>query len=122
LQACSHTRNTLNALQHKQEPTAVISDNNVAVGLCNDNLKIKRSKAIDLRFHWIRDRIRQGQFIISWAPGTENRADFFTKALPVHVHEARMHHFVDVPARMDLPSVSPPSALCASALLKSLNA
>jgi hypothetical protein len=35
-----------------------------------------------MRFHWIRDRVRQGQFIITWFPGTTNLADFFTKNLP----------------------------------------
>ena len=57
-------------------------DNKCAQGLANDTVKRRRSKAIDMRFHWIRDRVRQGQFIINWAPGSTNLADFFTKNLP----------------------------------------
>jgi hypothetical protein len=38
---------------------------------------------MDMRFHWVRDRVRQGQFNIQWRPGAVNLADFFTKALPV---------------------------------------
>ena len=38
---------------------------------------------MDTRFHWTRDRVRQGQFIVSWRPGLQNLADIFTKALPV---------------------------------------
>ena len=94
-----NVRNMLVALSHEQPATPVTSDSNVAVGLANDTLKIKRSKAIDLRFHWIRDRIRQGQFDVTWAPGRVNLADFFTKALPVHIHQARMHQLVQVPPK-----------------------
>ncbi len=52
------------------------------VGLANDSLKIKRSKSIDMRFHWVHDRIKQGQFKVQWMKGIDNLADFFTKALP----------------------------------------
>jgi hypothetical protein len=36
-----------------------------------------------MRFHWLRDRVRQGQFRVLFIPGAINIADFFTKALPV---------------------------------------
>jgi hypothetical protein len=41
------------------------------------------SKSLDMRFHWLRDRIRQGQFRVLFIPGAINIADFFTKASPV---------------------------------------
>jgi hypothetical protein len=34
-----------------------------------------------MRHHWIRDRVKAGQFVVNWEPGTSNKADFFTKAL-----------------------------------------
>ena len=76
-------RQTLEDLGHKQPPTPMVVDNKCAQGLANDTVKRRRSKAIDMRFHWIRDRVRQGQFIINWAPGSTNLADFFTKNHPV---------------------------------------
>ena len=72
-------------------------DNKCAVGLATDTLKIKRPKSIDMRFHWIRDRIRQQHFAVAWEPGASNRADFFTKVLPTHVHQTRMLTIVDIP-------------------------
>jgi hypothetical protein len=45
------------------------------------------SKSIDMRFHWLRYRVRQGQFDIIYVPGLQNIADFFTKALPVARHK-----------------------------------
>jgi hypothetical protein len=41
------------------------------------------SKYLDMRFHWLRDRIDQGQFRVVFVPGKKNLADFFTKALTV---------------------------------------
>ena len=41
-----------------------------------------------MRFHWLRDRIDQGQFRVLFVPGKKNLADFFTKALPVARHKA----------------------------------
>ena len=94
----------LNAFGHPQPATPIKCDNKCAVGLSNDTLKIKRSKSIDMRFHWIRDRIRQGQFTVTWEPGDTNRADFFTKALPTHVHQARLRALVVCPSTRTLRS------------------
>ena len=45
-----------------------------------------RSKAIDMRFYWLKDRAEQGQFDIKWVPGRYNLADYFTK------HHPGSHH------------------------------
>ena len=45
---------------------------------------------MDTQFHWIRDRVRQKQFNVTWLKGAHNLADFFTKALPVHIHTSLM--------------------------------
>jgi hypothetical protein len=58
------------------------ADNSAAVGIANDTVKLKRSKAIDMRYHWIRDRVRQGVFDVSWSAGPDNIADYFTKLQP----------------------------------------
>jgi hypothetical protein len=80
-------RETLNFLGYQQPSTIIQCDNQCAVGIANDSVKIKRSKAIDMRYHWIRDRIKQGHFKVIWQKGSTNIADFFTKALPVHRHQ-----------------------------------
>jgi hypothetical protein len=81
------TRQTLADLGFPQKATLVTSDNKCAVGLSNGTLKPKRSKAMDMRFHWINDRVRQGQFNIRWAPGARNYADFVTKLHPAKQHQ-----------------------------------
>jgi hypothetical protein len=96
-QAGEYVRSILIALGHPQPPTIIYCDNECAVGLANDTVKMKRSKSIDMRFHWIRDRIKQGHFVVTWIKGANNLADFFTKALPVHVHQSTMRKLVFTP-------------------------
>jgi hypothetical protein len=80
-------RITLEELGHNQPATPVKTDNSTAAGIINDTVKQKRSKAIDMRFYWVRDRVRQGQFNVYWAPGAENKADYFTKHFPGSHHK-----------------------------------
>jgi hypothetical protein len=79
-------RTTLEEMGHPQPPTPVQVDNSTAEGFANDTIKQKRSKAIDMRFYWIQDRTRQGQFLIYWRPGADNLADYHTK------HHSAAHH------------------------------
>jgi hypothetical protein len=85
------------ALGHAQPATPILCDNAFAIGLANDTIKQKRSKSIDMRFHWLRDRIRQGQFTITYLAGTLNLADFFTKTMSCVHHHAFMPRLVLTP-------------------------
>jgi hypothetical protein len=98
-QAAAFHRNVLHALGHPQPPTVIFSDNTTAIGLSNKTVKPKRAKAMDMRFHWIQDRIAQLQFVVNYREGEHNLADFFTKALPVSSHHAIMKLLVHVPFR-----------------------
>jgi hypothetical protein len=55
------------------------TNNSTAAGFANDTIKQKCSKAIDMRFYWTKDCIRQGQFLIYWRPGPKNLGDYHTK-------------------------------------------
>jgi hypothetical protein len=57
-------RTTLEELGHKQPPTPMKTDNTTATGYSNGTIKQKRTKATDMRFYWIKDRVKQGQFKI----------------------------------------------------------
>jgi hypothetical protein len=41
-----------------------------------------------MRYYWLRDRVKQGQFIVQWEPGKFNLADYFTKHHPPAHHSA----------------------------------
>ena len=57
-------RTLLRELEHPQPATPIQVDNSTADGFANDTIKQKRSKAIDMRFYWIRDRTSQGQLLV----------------------------------------------------------
>jgi hypothetical protein len=79
-------RNTLMAMAWPQPKTPIQTDNSCAEGIINDTVKQRRSKAIDMRFYWVRDRVCQAQFRVHWKKGEDNRADYFT------THHSPKHH------------------------------
>jgi hypothetical protein len=79
-------RTTLEELGHKHPPTPMETDNTTATGYRNGTIKQKRTKAMDMGFYWIKDRVKQGQFKIYWGPGFQSLADYFTK------HHSSAHH------------------------------
>jgi hypothetical protein len=87
-------RNILGDLGYPQPPTIIMCDNTCAIGIATDSIKQKRSKAIDMRFHWLRDRVRQGQFTISYIKSADNIADYFTKNLDPIKHKFFMQFLV----------------------------
>ncbi len=62
-QRAAEFRNTLHELGYPQQPTTIMIDNTVAEGLAADTINAKRSKSMDVRFFWLRDRIKKGQFM-----------------------------------------------------------
>jgi hypothetical protein len=49
-------RQTLAEMGHKQPPTPMQTDNSTALGVVNNNIQPRRTKAMDVRFHWLRCR------------------------------------------------------------------
>ena len=71
-QAAVPIRTTLTEIHHPQPPTQIQMDNSTAVGTANKSIKQKLSKAMDMRFHWIQDRILQEHFNVFWKTGPTN--------------------------------------------------
>jgi hypothetical protein len=56
-------RNILKEMGHIQPPTPVQTDNSTTEGIVNLRVQPKRTKAMDMCFHWLRDRgVNQKQF------------------------------------------------------------
>ena len=81
-------RSMLIEMNHQQPPTPIQTDNSTADGIINKTIVQKRSKAIDMRFYWLRDREQQNQFHIFWKPGKTNLGDYHTKHHPASHHQA----------------------------------
>jgi hypothetical protein len=87
-------RQTLHDFGFKQNPTPIIYDNIVAGQMANQSCKLRRSKAIAMRYHWLRDRVQMGHFIMVWRPGAINLADYLSKSHPVSHFRAMRPFFV----------------------------
>jgi hypothetical protein len=103
--ACFHNaqdaisiRTSLEELGWPQPTTPIQVDNSCAAGIINDTVKQRRSKAIDMRFYWVRDPVNQGQFRVHWRPGHENLADYFTKHFPPKHHREMRSTYLHEPS------------------------
>jgi hypothetical protein len=52
-------RVTLTELGHIQPATPLRTDNSTAYGILNETIKQKRSKSMDMRYHWLTDRVNK---------------------------------------------------------------
>ena len=81
-----YLRQILHEMGHPQPRTPIFTNNTTAEGVINKKIQPKCTKAMDMRFHWLRDREAQGQLKFVWEPGKTNLADYFTK------HHPPAHH------------------------------
>ena len=79
-------RTTLAEMNQPRPPTPIQVGNSTSVGISNKTIRERQSKAIDIRFYWITDRIRQGQFLVYWKPGPTNMGDYHSKHHPPAYH------------------------------------
>jgi len=80
----------LKELGHKQSPTPLQTDNAMADAIINGKVQPKRTKAMGVMFHWLRDCECQQQFRIYWRPGNLKYVDYLTKHHPKS-HNRNMH-------------------------------
>eukprot|EP00804_Cyclotella_cryptica_P020437 CCRYP_014425-RA/>CCRYP_014425-RA protein AED:0.04 eAED:0.02 QI:0/0/0/1/1/1/2/0/1218 len=81
-------RHLLLEMGHPQPPTPIQTDNSTALGVVNNTIQPKRTKAMDMRFHWLRCRTNQKHFRPYWHAGATNLADYVTKHHPAIHHQA----------------------------------
>ena len=87
-------RTTLYELDHPQQPNPLKTENSRTYGIANDTIRQRRSRAMDMRFYCVCNRVLQGQFIIYLRPGTENLGDYYKKHHPLSHHRAMRSKFL----------------------------
>jgi hypothetical protein len=70
------------------------TDNSTALSIVTHNIQPRRTKAMDMRFHWLRCRKAQQQFRFFWQPGDTNLADYWTKHHCAAHHVEQRHHYL----------------------------
>jgi hypothetical protein len=68
-------------------PTHISVDNHGTISFTQNSGFHARSKHIDVRHHFVRERITSHKVSVSYCPTSENTADLFTKALDKSKHE-----------------------------------
>lgn len=68
------------------EPTEINVDNQAAISFANDEAIHPRTKHIDIRHHFCRDKVTSGEIRTNYISTDENSADIFTKSLSAPRH------------------------------------
>jgi hypothetical protein len=95
-QACIY-QNILRDLGYPQQKTPMVGDNSTATSASHKTIRIRRLQSVAMRYHWIQDRVKDGQFDTIWQSGRDNKADFFTKIHPASHHRAMRGLYVHDP-------------------------
>ncbi|KAK7792163.1 hypothetical protein R5R35_007718 [Gryllus longicercus] len=71
-----------------QEPTNLKMDNQGALCLVKNPVFHKRTKHVDIKYHYIREKLEEGTISVSFVPSDLELADVFTKPTPRdHFHK-----------------------------------
>jgi hypothetical protein len=67
--------------QSLEGPLPILNDNNAAILLSKNPVNHDRSKHIDIRHHFLRDKVSDNTIDLSHVPTEDNLADILTKPL-----------------------------------------
>lgn len=71
--------------------TILYADNKPSITVSSEPGNYQRTKAWDIAHFWIKEKIRDQQFSLSYIPTKEMVADIFTKSLPRELHEKHLN-------------------------------
>jgi hypothetical protein len=69
------------------KPTVIYEDNQAAIAIARSAQYHGRLKHVDVRAHFVRDQVQQGQILIEYCPTDKMVADIMTKPLPKPAHQ-----------------------------------
>lgn len=78
--------NEVGMLDDANKPVTIFSDSQSAIALAKNPVHHQRTKHIDIRHHFIREAIQNGQIEMKYVKTQENPADILTKPLPGPLH------------------------------------
>ncbi|KAG8492340.1 hypothetical protein CXB51_009634 [Gossypium anomalum] len=95
IEACKEAiwlKGLFSELNEDLQITTVFCDSQSAIFLTNDQVFHKRTKYIDVRYHFVRDIIARGDIVVSKISTHENPANMMTKSLPI----TKFEHCLDL--------------------------
>ena len=95
-----------------QLPTSIHCDNATAVGIANETVKKHRSRLMEMRYFYICEQVRRGNFNVQYHPGLECLGDYPSKNhITVHHQNVRSIHLHTKESQFFLPRAPKPSDL-----------
>ena len=75
-------RSVLNELGFNQyKPTRINCDNQGSIKLAGNPETHQRTKHIDIKYHFLRERVNMGEISLKYVNTNDNLSDIFTKAI-----------------------------------------
>ena len=69
------------------QPVPLLIDNQSAIRLAKNPMYHKRSKHIEIKWHWLREKVGEQNLVeLVYVRSADNTADIFTKALGIELH------------------------------------
>ncbi len=82
-QEAIHLRSLMQSLGFTQKgPTTIWDDNQGCIAMTKNPVQHKRTKHIDIRFHFVRDAVNRGDILLRYVATGDQVADLLTKAVP----------------------------------------
>lgn len=72
---------------HQEQPTIIQEDNQGAIAMSRNPKHHGRAKHVDIRYHFIRDKVKNNEIMLKYCQTKELVADTLTKALPKNQSE-----------------------------------
>ena len=94
---------------HAQPPTPAVKKSATGDVFVNNNICQQFSRAIDIRFYWVRDRVRQGQFLVYCMAGEHNMPYYLNKHHPTRQYQEKKstHLFTTMETNYNAFYISP---------------
>ena len=80
--------------------------NLVAHSVVINNIYTTRTKAVDIRFHWLRCIDVQGYFMYYWRPLKQNLVDYWTKHHPESHHTVKRYEVFTPTCQLELLQIA----------------
>jgi len=71
----------------KDEPIIIYEDNQSTISFAKNPIQSERTKHIEVRHHYIREKVAEGKIEVKYMPTSDQVADIFTKSLCRVQHE-----------------------------------
>jgi len=69
------------------EPISVMCDNKSVINISKNPIMHSRTKHITIRYHFLNEKVAEGEVKLEFVPTSKQVADIFTKSLPKEVFE-----------------------------------